>query len=118
MRIWVRKSASIQKRTSPLKFGNLAEKKSAPNLSKKVLRSLPLEAPGSGELVWGLVWKLCAVWVVTAGCLLQGIHSAGKAAYVTLRAGSSTLGGVAGTQARRHAGTQARRRAGGQAAGR
>ena len=36
MRIWVQKSASMEKRTSPLKFGHLAEKSgfnSVPNLS-------------------------------------------------------------------------------------
>ena len=39
MRIWVQKSASMQKRTSPLKFGDLAEKSgfnSVSNLSTKV----------------------------------------------------------------------------------
>ena len=44
MRIWVQKSASMQKRTSPLKFGDLAEKSglnSVSNLSTKV--------PPSGE---------------------------------------------------------------------
>ena len=38
MRIWVQKSASVQKRTSPLKFGDLAEKSglnSVSNLSTK-----------------------------------------------------------------------------------
>ena len=38
MRIWVQKSASMQKRTSPLKFGDLAEKSglnSVSNLSTK-----------------------------------------------------------------------------------
>ena len=41
MRIWMQKSASMQKRTSPLKFGDLAEKSglnSVSNLSTKVLR--------------------------------------------------------------------------------
>ena len=46
MRIWVQKSASMQKRTSPLKFGDLAEKSglnSVSNLSTKVqaLRTHP-----------------------------------------------------------------------------
>ena len=39
MRIWVQKSASMQKRTSPLKFGDFAEKSvlnSVSNLSTKV----------------------------------------------------------------------------------
>ena len=39
MRIWVQKSASMQKRTSPLKFGDLAEKSglnSVSNLSTKL----------------------------------------------------------------------------------
>ena len=39
MRIWVQKSASMQKRTSPLKFGDLAEKSglnSVSDLSTKV----------------------------------------------------------------------------------
>ena len=38
MRIWVQKSASMQKRTSPLKFGDFAEKSelnSVSNLSTK-----------------------------------------------------------------------------------
>ena len=40
MRIWVQKSASIQRRTSRLKFGHFAEKSglnSVPNFSTKVL---------------------------------------------------------------------------------
>ena len=48
MRIWVQKSASMQKRTSPLKFAHLAEKlefNSVPNLSTKRATS----AAGGGE---------------------------------------------------------------------
>ena len=52
MRIWVQKSASMQKRTSPLKFGDLAEKSglnSVSNLSTKVPASRrPGEAGGRG----------------------------------------------------------------------
>ena len=43
MRIWVQKSASMQKRTSPLKFGDLAEKSglnSVSDLSTKGLHQL------------------------------------------------------------------------------
>ena len=43
MRIWMQKSASMQKRTSPLKFGDLAEKSglnSVSNLSTKLLGSI------------------------------------------------------------------------------
>ena len=46
MRIWVQKSASMQKRASPLKFGDLAEKSglnSVSNLSTKAMTS-PREA--------------------------------------------------------------------------
>ena len=47
MRIWVQKSASMQKRTSPLKFGDLAEKSglnSVSNLSTKAAGGLPPRA--------------------------------------------------------------------------
>ena len=46
MRIWVQKSVSMQKRTSPLKFGDLAEKSglnSVSNLSTKVSPCAPRE---------------------------------------------------------------------------
>ena len=61
MRIWVQKSASMQKRTSPLKFGDLAEKSvlnSVSNLSTKRGPGV-LEAgeggPGAPVLLEGLV---------------------------------------------------------------
>ena len=47
MRIWMQKSASMQKRTSPLKFAHLAEKSgfnSVPNLSTEALPELLLLA--------------------------------------------------------------------------
>ena len=46
--VWMQKSASMQKRTSPLKFGHLAEKSGLnwiPNLSTKV----PTAGRGGGE---------------------------------------------------------------------
>ena len=53
MRIWVQKSASMQKRTSPLKFGDLAEKSglsSVSNLSTKVYSTCS-ELASEGEAV-------------------------------------------------------------------
>ena len=51
MRIWTQKSASIQKRTSPLKFDNFAEKSEKDTvsyLSTKVYP--PADAAGAGAL--------------------------------------------------------------------
>ena len=51
MRIWLQKSASMQKRTSPLKFGDLAEKSglnSVSSLSTKVRSILAAEVAENG----------------------------------------------------------------------
>ena len=53
MRIWVQKSASMQKRTSPLKFGDLAEKSgfnSVSNLSTKGLPALAMRLAAASTL--------------------------------------------------------------------
>ena len=53
MRIWMQKSASMQKRTSPLKFGHLAgksEKGSMSNLSTKALAALQERGDGPRAL--------------------------------------------------------------------
>ena len=55
MRIWVQKSASMQKRTSPPKFGDLAEKSglnSVSDLSTKVPRA-PLHSSCTASRRWG-----------------------------------------------------------------
>ena len=52
MRIWVQTSASMQKRTSPLKFGDLAEKSglnSVSNLSTKVPSPATHTSPGTRQ---------------------------------------------------------------------
>ena len=41
MRIWVQKSASMQKRTSPLKFGDLAEKSELNSVSDFFTKAPP-----------------------------------------------------------------------------
>ena len=54
MSIWVQKSASMQKRTSPLKFGDLAEKSglnSVSNLSTKAQPRLRHAGLPAGHLV-------------------------------------------------------------------
>ena len=55
MRIWVQKSASMQKRTSPLKFGDLAEKSGLNSVSNLSIKRL-LEGGGGAvhERVLGL----------------------------------------------------------------
>ncbi|CAK0835845.1 unnamed protein product [Prorocentrum cordatum] len=41
-------------------------------------------APGGGEIHGPLLFEVVVVWAVTVLCLIKGIHSAGKAAYVTV----------------------------------
>jgi len=53
-------------------------------LTEKVLNAPSLHAKGSGDVNGILFAELLTVWVVTALCLIKGIHSAGKAAYVTV----------------------------------
>lgn len=40
--------------------------------------------PGSGDVNGRLLMELVTVWLITVLCLVKGIHSAGKAAYVTV----------------------------------
>jgi len=47
-------------------------------------RSDGISGPGAGELHWQLVAELFLVWLLSAACLVRGIHSAGKAALVTV----------------------------------
>ena len=45
MRVWVQKSASMQKRTSPLKFGDLAEKSGLNSVSNLSTKAMTAEFP-------------------------------------------------------------------------
>eukprot|EP00929_Paragymnodinium_shiwhaense_P049696 TRINITY_DN25047_c0_g1_i3.p1 TRINITY_DN25047_c0_g1~~TRINITY_DN25047_c0_g1_i3.p1 ORF type:complete len:522 (-),score=93.89 TRINITY_DN25047_c0_g1_i3:172-1737(-) len=47
-------------------------------------RSASLGGSGSSHINGRLLLEVIAVWAVTALCLVKGIHSAGKAAYVTV----------------------------------
>lgn len=54
-------------------------------LSEVVLRrTSSLSDEGSGQIHGTLLAENLAVWVITALCLIKGIHSAGKAAYITV----------------------------------
>ena len=51
LRIWVQKSASIQKRTSPLKFGDLAEISGLNSVSNLSIKVQPAVPPGNYSVV-------------------------------------------------------------------